>query len=137
MFGNPNFMSLCFHKPLLLSRRSVWWAESTWLIVGPKQDEPVCALTLSSSDTIRFHELFNAHDGSVRSGKAATAPRTGRRVDFRLPSRSLMVVTGDARWKWQHEIVRSRKGRSGEGWKRVSLTFRVERKKQGEEVKEV
>ncbi len=39
-----------------------------------------------------------------------------------------MVMTGEARWKWQHEIVRSRKGRIGDAWKRVSLTFRVERK---------
>lgn len=38
-------------------------------------------------------------------------------------------MEGDARWRWQHEIVR-RKGRKGEGWRRVSLTFRVEREKE-------
>ena len=91
-------------------------------------DEPVCALTIGDGDSMRFHELSSPHDGSVRTGKAATAPRTGRRVDVWLPSRSLLVMTGEARWKWQHEIVRGRKrvGASGE-WRRVSLTFRVEK----------
>lgn len=68
---------------------------------------PVCGLTLGDGDWIRFHELTAPDDGSVRSGKAAKASKTGRRVDVWLPSRSLLVMSGEAREKWQHEIVRS------------------------------
>jgi alkylated DNA repair dioxygenase AlkB len=93
--------------------------------------EPVCSLTLHDGDHMRFHELEAAHDGSVRSGKSRLAKRTGRKVDVWLPPRSLAVLRGDARYKWQHEIVRSRTGRlpcrPGEEWKRTSLTFRVKR----------
>ena len=73
---------------------------------------------------MRFHELVTPDGGSVRSGKAQKAQRTGRWVDVWLPKRSLLVMNDEARWKWQHEIVRSGKGR-GKGWERVSLTFRV------------
>ena len=89
--------------------------------------EPVCALTLGDGDFMRFHELEAECDGSVRSGKAARAPRTGRRVDVWLPKRSLLVMGGEARKKWQHEICRGRKGRVGLEWRRVSVTFRVEK----------
>lgn len=93
--------------------------------------EPVCSLTLHDGDHMRFHELETAHDGSVRSGKSRLAKRTGRKVDVWLPPRSLAVLRGDARYKWQHEIVRSRTGRvasrPGKEWKRTSLTFRVKR----------
>ncbi|KAL9599106.1 MAG: hypothetical protein Q9219_004064 [cf. Caloplaca sp. 3 TL-2023] len=85
--------------------------------------EPVVGLSLLSACAMRFHELAERFDGSVRSGKAARARKTGRVVDLQLPSRSLVVMTGPSRWSWQHEIVRSAKGR-GPGWKRVSLTFR-------------
>ena len=85
--------------------------------------EPVVGLSLLSSCPIRFHELVEPFDGSVRSGKAGRAEKTGRRVDVYLPGRSLLVMNGESRWKWQHEIVRSDKER-GPGWKRVSLTFR-------------
>lgn len=87
--------------------------------------EPVVGLSLLSSCPIRFHELESPFDGSVRSGKAAQAQKTGRVVDVHLPSKSLLVMNGPSRWSWQHEIVRSAKGR-GPGWKRVSLTFRYE-----------
>ena len=86
--------------------------------------QPVVGLSLLSSCAMRFHELVTPDGGSVRSGKAQKAHRTGRRVDVMLPGRSLVVMNDDARWKWQHEIVRSRKGR-GAGWERVSLTFRL------------
>lgn len=89
--------------------------------------EPVCSLTLAGDDDMRFHELRSADDGSVRSGKASVAPRTGRSVDARLCRRSLAVLTRDARHKWQHEIVRGRKGKPI-GWRRVSLTFRTEKR---------
>jgi alkylated DNA repair dioxygenase AlkB len=91
-------------------------------------DEPVCALTLGDGDFMRFHELVEADDGSVRSGKAAVARRTGRREDVWLPARSLLVLKDSARASWQHEIVR-RKGKRREGWNRVSLTFRLEKGK--------
>jgi alkylated DNA repair dioxygenase AlkB len=90
--------------------------------------EPVCALTLGDGDFMRFHELVEADDGSVRSGKAAAAKRTGNRKDAWLPPRSLLVLKGSARRRWQHEIVR-RRGKRPEGWKRVSLTFRTEKEK--------
>lgn len=85
--------------------------------------EPVVGLSLLSACPIRFHELKEPFDGSVRSGKAGKAEKTGRKVDVDMPGRSLLVMRGESRWKWQHEIVRSAKGR-GAGWKRVSLTFR-------------
>ncbi|MCJ1431588.1 hypothetical protein MMC27_000943 [Xylographa pallens] len=86
--------------------------------------QPVVGLSLLSPCAMRFHELVTPDGGSVRSGKAQKARRTGRHVDVMLPSRSLVVMNDDARWKWQHEITRSRKGR-GPGWERVSLTFRL------------
>ena len=86
--------------------------------------EPVVGLSLLSSCPIRFHELARPFDGSVRSGKAAKAERTGKVVDVQLPGRSLLVMSGESRWSWQHEIVRSSRGR-GLSWRRVSLTFRV------------
>lgn len=88
-----------------------------------KFGEPVVGLSLLSACPIRFHELTEPFDGSVRSGKAGKAEKTGRKVDVDMPGRSLLVMRGESRWKWQHEIVRSAKGR-GAGWKRVSLTFR-------------
>ena len=85
--------------------------------------EPVVGLSLLSACPIRFHELTEPFDGSVRSGKAGKAGKTGKKVDVGMPGRSLLVMRGESRWKWQHEIVRSAIGR-GVGWKRVSLTFR-------------
>lgn len=90
--------------------------------------EPVCSLTLAGGDHMRFHQLHSPDDGSVRSGKASAAPRTGSRQDVWLDRRSLVVLKGDARSKWQHEIVRGRKTGKAAGWRRVSLTFRVEKK---------
>ncbi|KAL6714001.1 hypothetical protein ACLMJK_008495 [Lecanora helva] len=85
--------------------------------------EPVVGLSLLSACHIRFHELVKPYDGSVRSGKASKAEKTGLVEDVLLPGRSLLVMRGESRWKWQHEIVRSAKGR-GPNWKRISLTFR-------------
>jgi len=90
-------------------------------------DEPVCSLTLAAGDHMRFHELGEEHDGSVRSGRAGTAPRTGLRQDVWLERRSLVILRGEARSKWQHEIVRGRKSGRADNWRRVSLTFRVEK----------
>ena len=89
-------------------------------------DEPVCGLTLGDGDHLRFHELVEPDDGSVRTGEAAKAERTGRKVDVWMPSRSLLVMKGEGRWKWQHEIVRGRKKHNG--FKRTSLTFRAEKR---------
>lgn len=85
--------------------------------------EPVVGLSLLSACPIRFQELTQPCDGSVRSGKAGKVEKTGKKVDVNMPGKSLIVMRGESRWKWQHEIVRSAKGR-GVGWKRVSLTFR-------------
>ena len=86
------------------------------------------ALTLAGGDYMRFHELREADDGSVRSGKAALAVRTGVRKDVWLERRGLCVMRGEARRSWQHEIVRGRERvkREREGWRRVSLTFRTD-----------
>lgn len=86
-------------------------------------EEPVVGLSLLSTCPIRFIELTRPFDGSVRSGKAGKADKTGKEVDVELPGRSLLVMNGESRWKWQHEILRSKRGRR-DGWKRVSLTFR-------------
>lgn len=92
--------------------------------------EPVVGLTLSAGDHMRFHELVSEDDGSVRSGKAGKAERTGKKVDVWLERRGLVVMRGESRRKWQHEIVRGRKGGKGEEWRRVSLTFRVEKERE-------
>ena len=88
-----------------------------------KFGEPVVGLSLLSPSSIRFHELTRPFDGSVRSGKAGKAEKSGKIVDVQLPGKSLLVMKGESRWKWQHEILRSKQGR-GARWKRVSLTFR-------------
>lgn len=85
--------------------------------------EPVVGLSLLSACPIRFHELTKPFDGSVRSGKAGKAEKTGRKIDVIMPGRSLLVMRGESRWRWQHEIARSAQGR-GAGWRRISLTFR-------------
>lgn len=85
--------------------------------------EPVVGLSLLSPCPIRFIELTQPYDGSVRSGKAGKAEKTGKKIDVPLPGRSLLVMRGGSRWRWQHEIARSKKGR-GCDWKRISLTFR-------------
>lgn len=88
---------------------------------------PVCGLTLVQGDWMRFHELKYPNDGSVRSGKASQAERTGTVKDVWMPQRSLLVMEGEAREKWQHEIVRGKRGRSAPDWRRVSLTFRTDK----------
>ena len=85
--------------------------------------EPVVGLSLLSACPIRFSELKEPFDGSVRSGKAAQAEKTGRKADLNMPVRSLLVMKSESRWRWQHEILKTSLGRSI-GWKRVSLTFR-------------
>ena len=89
--------------------------------------EPVVGLSLLSACPIRFHELTRPFDGSVRSGRARKAEKTGKRIDVQMPGRSLLVMRGQSRWKWQHEILRTQKGRS-KAWKRISLTFRYKAK---------
>lgn len=86
--------------------------------------EPVVGVTLSGGDEIVFRELKREDDGSVRSGKAGRAERTGRKVGVQLERRGIVVMRGESRRRWQHEIVRGR-GRKEKGWRRVSLTFRV------------
>ncbi|CCG83953.1 protein of unknown function [Taphrina deformans PYCC 5710] len=85
---------------------------------------PVVGLSLGSPDVMRFHELAGAFDGSVRTGKAAKAPKTGRVEDVLLPSRSLCIMSGESRWSWQHEIRPLKRAAT---FKRVSLTFRVKK----------
>jgi len=92
--------------------------------------EPVVGLSLAGGDYMRFHELVGEDDGSVRSGKAGKAERTGRKVDVWLERGGLVVMRSEARRRWQHEIVRGRKGGKSLGWRRVSLTFRVEKGKE-------
>jgi len=88
---------------------------------------PVCGLTLDQGDWMRFHELKYPNDGSVRSGKASQAERTSKVKDVWMPRRSLLVMEGEAREKWQHEIVRSKRGRNAPCWTRISLTFRTDK----------
>ncbi|RDW65445.1 hypothetical protein BP5796_10137 [Coleophoma crateriformis] len=91
--------------------------------------EPVVAVSLRGGVSMRFHELAPAReesvrmDASVRSGKAAKVPRTGKVRDVWIPARSCVVMRRESRWGWQHEILRTSAGR-GVGWRRVSLTFR-------------
>jgi alkylated DNA repair dioxygenase AlkB len=55
----------------------------------------VLGLSLGSDVTMLFHPPADA-------AVPAAAP-----VAVRLPARSLYVLTGDARWTYRHEIVRS------------------------------
>ena len=72
----------------------------------------VLGLSLGSDVTMRFHppSPLSYNSGGYMTGDAAaeeapSPPLTP--VDVRLPQRSLYVLTGDARWKWRHEIVRA------------------------------
>ncbi|KAK4941552.1 hypothetical protein LTR10_018571 [Elasticomyces elasticus] len=87
-------------------------------------DSPVCGLTMGNGDSMRFHELVNPDDASVRSGGASKVPRTGKKQDVWLPPRSLLVMNGEARTKWQHEVRHVKRPLD---FKRVSLTFRTEK----------
>lgn len=87
---------------------------------------PVVGLSLGSPDSMRFHEMQIAYNGSVRSGKAGQAPYTGLKVDIMMPARSLMIMRGPSRWQWQHEIRRV-KGTRPKDFKRTSLTFRTKK----------
>ncbi|PNS16547.1 hypothetical protein CAC42_281 [Sphaceloma murrayae] len=89
--------------------------------------EPVVSLTLAGSDSMRFHHLASAHAGSVRSGNSSLAPRTGRQEDVVMQRRSLLILREDARSTWQHEIRRTAASSKPLGWRRVSLTFRVDK----------
>ena len=73
---------------------------------------------------MHFDELVIPNGGSVRSGKAQKANRTGRLFNVLLSGRSLVVMNGDAWWRWQHGILRTSK-RRGLGWERMSLMYRV------------
>jgi len=49
-----------------------------------------------------------------------THVKTGESMLFEIPRRSLLILRGDSRWEWKHEIQpRKRNGR------RISLTFRT------------
>ena len=51
------------------------------------------------------------------------------RVDILLEQGSVLLMTGDARWRWLHGIAKRMKERTAHGWRprrrRVSLTFRT------------
>jgi hypothetical protein len=71
----------------------------------------VLGLSLGSDVTMRFHppSPLSYNSGGYMMGDAAAevpSPQLAP-VDVRLPQRSLYVLTGDARWKWRHEIVRA------------------------------
>ncbi|KAJ3034659.1 hypothetical protein HDV00_004798 [Rhizophlyctis rosea] len=84
----------------------------------------ICAVSLGSASTIRFLELDLQPNERPIERKNNTAKRTGRSVEVRLDGGSLLVMSGEARWKWQHEIPRTKTGRTV-GWRRVSLTYRT------------
>jgi hypothetical protein len=73
--------------------------------------EPVVRFSLLSPVSVRFHELVRADGGSVRSGRAALAAKTGKKEDVLSKGRSFCVMKGDSRWNWQNEVVRNGKGR--------------------------
>ena len=47
-------------------------------------------LSLLSTCPIRFHELLEPYDGSVRSRKAGKARKTGKVVDVEMPGREFV-----------------------------------------------
>ena len=57
----------------------------------------VLGLSLGADVTMRFHPPPPEDDDAPPAGP----------IDVRLPARSVYVLTGDARWRWSHEIERA------------------------------
>jgi alkylated DNA repair dioxygenase AlkB len=79
--------------------------------------DPVVSLSLSSATCIVFTELS-----------------TQKRVDLYVKPRTLLIMSGDSRWKWSHAIPSRRSDYSSDLCEmvprdtRVSLTFRILKK---------
>jgi len=71
--------------------------------------DTIASLTMASGTVMRFEEIGNEK----------------RTVDCWLPPKSLIVLTGDARYKWRHSIAARKSDRNhGKRSTRISLTFR-------------
>jgi alkylated DNA repair dioxygenase AlkB len=62
-------------------------------------------------------------------------PKTGRRVSVHVPARSFWIVSGEARWEWQHGIAARLTdlihGERRRRERRVSITFRTAKNPEG------
>ena len=89
--------------------------------IGAHSDDPwsgptVCLLTLAA-ETVMTFELKDSERKLARYRNLAP-------VRVRLPPRSLLVFTGDARWKFNHSI-KPADIKYGAAGQRISLTFRA------------
>ena len=80
-------------------------------IDSPAFGEPIISVSLGSAVVMRFESA---------DGRAS--------MDAPLPRRSALILTGESRWQWTHEIARSKQdtidGKLVDRSRRVSLTFR-------------
>jgi hypothetical protein len=76
---------------------------------------------------MKFHELDLTPGQKPIDVRNKDAPRTGVTHEMWLEPRSLLVMQGDARYKWQHEIPNNKRSR-GSSFRRVSVTYRTKRK---------
>ncbi|MEO1013973.1 MAG: alpha-ketoglutarate-dependent dioxygenase AlkB [Pseudomonadota bacterium] len=85
--------------------------------IAPHVDSPafcdvVASLSLGSATVMAFDDS-----------------ETERRTELSLPPRSLLVLTGQARWRWRHGIAPRKsdvvEGRRVSRGRRVSITFRT------------
>ena len=81
----------------------------------------------------RDYGAFGEKIGCVSLGCAIvmdfTNPKTAQRVSVHVPARSLWIISGEARWDWQHgiaarlsDVIEGERRRRG---RRVSVTFRT------------
>ncbi len=109
--------------------KSLKWWELTWL--------PVHVIDLAEDGEINRHVDSVKFSGGVVSGLSlvsASVMRVSRTfengkecfVDMFLPPRSLYILKDEARYEWEHEILRGVcwNGKTVEAARRVSLIFR-------------
>ena len=81
------------------------------------QFEIVAGISLLSSCRMRFRPYETKSTTSTKPGPGAPSTRL-KSISFILEPRSLYILSGDARWKWQHSIPEVES-------LRYSITFRT------------
>ncbi len=87
----------------------------------------VTSLTLGSGCWMRLHQLHTSHlqpGETVIDVRNKDAPVTGVVQELWLEPRSLVMMRGEARSGWQHEIPKHKRDRNAL-FRRVSVTYRT------------
>eukprot|EP00759_Apiculatamorpha_spiralis_P029562 PhF_6_TR31728/c0_g1_i1/m.46692/K10770/ALKBH8; alkylated DNA repair protein alkB homolog 8 len=82
----------------------------------------IVSISLGSHCVFRFKEKKSTRGTTSGDNEEETNKKT---VEVVVPRRSMLVLTGDARYNWTHEIVARKTDKDvGARGRRVSLTFR-------------